>query len=272
MARSFGALIAIGLIVSFVLALTAGAAVVGARAALARRIAPIRRRAAPIGARIAQMGRRVGAGRPTDGRAPAAPAPASAPAAHRARSGRRGRRLRTRLSAIPRAVGRRSCAAIVGAVAGLPALAVRIARAAWGAAHARPGRVLGVALVLSAVGWVAATQIDVTSDPGRLLPTDRVEARDLASIERETGTPGDVNVIVRSERLLDPAVVRWMSSYQRRVLRQNGFRAGRPCREADLCPALSLTNLFGVGQAERTPDPGGRRGAATVLLPERDHP
>ena len=107
---------------------------------------------------------------------------------------------------------------------------------------------LRVALVLSALGWLAATQIDVTSDPGRLLPTDRVEARDLASIERETGTPGDVNVIVRSERLLDPAVVRWMSSYQRRVLRQNGFRAGRPCREADLCPALSLTNLFGSGR------------------------
>ena len=68
-----------------------------------------------------------------------------------------------------------------------------------------------------------------------------------------------MNVIVRSERLLDPAVVRWMSSYQRRVLRQNGFRAGRPCREADLCPALSLTNLFGSGTAERTPDPRGRR-------------
>jgi uncharacterized protein len=108
--------------------------------------------------------------------------------------------------------------------------------------------VLRVALALSAVGWVAATQIDVTSDPGRLLPTDRVEARDLASIERETGTPGDVNVIVRSERLLDPAVVRWMSSYQQRVLGQNGFRSGRPCREADLCPALSLTNLFGEGR------------------------
>ena len=39
-----------------------------------------------------------------------------------------------------------------------------------------------------------------------------------------------------------------MSSYQRRVLRQNGFREGRPCREADLCPALSLTNLFGAGR------------------------
>jgi predicted RND superfamily exporter protein len=39
-----------------------------------------------------------------------------------------------------------------------------------------------------------------------------------------------------------------MSSYQQRVLRQNGFRTGRPCREADLCPALSLTNLFGGGR------------------------
>jgi predicted RND superfamily exporter protein len=39
-----------------------------------------------------------------------------------------------------------------------------------------------------------------------------------------------------------------MSSYQRKVLRQHGFRQGRPCGEADLCPALSLTNLFGQGR------------------------
>ena len=121
-------------------------------------------------------------------------------------------------------------------------------RGAWRTAHARPGRVLRVALALSAVGWVAATQIDVTLGPAPPASADRVEARDLASIERETGTPGDVNVIVRSERLLDPAVVRWMSSYQRRVLRQNGFRERAALSEADLCPALSLTNLFGEGR------------------------
>jgi predicted RND superfamily exporter protein len=251
MARSFGALVAIGLIVSFVLALTAGAAVVGARATLARQIAPIRRRAVPIGARIAQMGRRVA-------RAAQRVGARLRPRRRRARPqrterapGRRGGRLRTRVSAIPRAVAgivRATVGGVARLPALLPALAVRIARGAWRDAHDRPARVLSVAFVLSALGWLAATQIDVTSDPGRLLPTDRVEARDLASIERETGTPGDVNVIVRSERLLDPAVVRWMSSYQRRVLRQNGFRAGRPCREADLCPALSLTNLFGSGR------------------------
>ena len=234
MARSFGALVAIGLIVSFVLALTAGAAVIGGRAELVGRIGG---RIAQMGQRVARAAERLGARlRPRRARSARTESP----------PGRRGDRLQA-LTAIPRAVVS-IVRGTVDAVAGLPALAVRIARAAWGNAHARPGRVLRVAFALSALGWLAATQIDVTSDPSRLLPTDRVEARDLASIERETGTPGDVNVIVRSERLLDPAVVRWMSSYQRRVLLQNGFRPGRPCREADLCPALSLTNLFGEGR------------------------
>ena len=148
MARSFGALVAIGLIVSFVLALTAGAAVIGGRAALARRIAPIGRRAAPIGARFARM---AGAG-------VAAPAD-RARACGLGAGGRRRLRDRARsratrsaafaraLSAIPRAIGW-ILGAIAGAVAGLPALAVRIGRAAWGTAHARPGRVLRVALVV----------------------------------------------------------------------------------------------------------------------------
>jgi predicted RND superfamily exporter protein len=107
---------------------------------------------------------------------------------------------------------------------------------------------LRIGLALALLGAVAGTQTDLTSDPRRLLPADSLESRDLASIERETGTPGDVNVIVRSDRLLDPEVVGWMSAYQRKVLRQNGFRQGRPCGEADLCPALSLTNLFGDGR------------------------
>ena len=101
MARSFGALIAIGLVVSFVLALTAGAAVTGGRAELARRIAPIGRRLAPIGrrlasigrrpapivARVAQIGRRVATA--AKGRSPACGAGAGSPAGRgpRARQG-----------------------------------------------------------------------------------------------------------------------------------------------------------------------------------------
>jgi predicted RND superfamily exporter protein len=209
MAREFGGLAAAGIVVSFALALTAGAAVVGdaSRAGRSPR--------GPLGEGSLSRSQEV----------PRGPRP-------RPPSRMRPSRL-SRLRAD---------------VAAVPAFFVRVGRGAWREAHVRPGRVLRIGLAVAAVGWLAATQVDVTADQQRLLPADRLEARDLASIERETGTPGDVNVIVHSQRLLDPGVVRWMASYQRRVLRRHGFRAGRPCVEADLCPALSLTNLFGAGR------------------------
>jgi predicted RND superfamily exporter protein len=105
--------------------------------------------------------------------------------------------------------------------------------------------VLRVAVLVALVGLVAGTQVDVVSDVGRLLPGDRREVRDLKTLQREARTPGDVNVVVRSERLLDPDVVQWMTRYQSEVLRRHGFSEERPCSSADLCPALSLTNLFG---------------------------
>jgi uncharacterized protein len=209
LARSFGGLVAVGIVVSFALASTAGVAVSQLqRVRPGGRVLPRRR--------VSWLRDREPSPRDPRGTAPA-------------RGASRLRRLRADVAAVP-------------------VLFERFGRGAWREAHVRPGRVLRIGLALAAVGWLAATQVDVTADQQRLLPADRLEARDLASIERETGTPGDVNVIVRSQRLLDPAVVRWMGSYQRRVLRRHGFRAGRPCVEADLCPALSLTNLFGAGR------------------------
>jgi predicted RND superfamily exporter protein len=41
-----------------------------------------------------------------------------------------------------------------------------------------------------------------------------------------------------------------MASYQKRVLDRHGYSQGRTCRQAELCPALSLTNLFGSGASE----------------------
>jgi hypothetical protein len=205
--REFGGLVTIGIVVSFALALTAGAAVL------------------------------------------------AVPRSGRLRLGGRG-------------IGRRAD------VAAVPALFVRVGRGAWREVQMRPGRILKIGLAVAALGWLAGTQIDVSAEQQRLLPADRLEARDLASLERETGTPGDVNVIVRSRRLLDPAVVRWMSSYQRRVLRQHGFRAGRPCVEADLCPALSLTNLFAGGrqsaqQIRQAVDALPRYFSQNVITPDR---
>jgi hypothetical protein len=223
-------------VVSILLSLTAGAAMVGGRAELERRLAPLGGLLAPVGRAVARLGDRAATVARGTSRWLLRPVPTPP---GRTRSG-------GRLAAAVRGAG--------AAVAGMPRLGARFVQAAWRDAHARPGRTLRFALAVAAVGFFAGTQIELTADQRRLLRTDSVEALDLASIERETGTPGDLNVIVRSDRLLDPAVVRWMSAYQRKVLRQNGFRAGRPCGEADLCPALSLTNLFG----------GGRQGARQI--------
>jgi predicted RND superfamily exporter protein len=107
--------------------------------------------------------------------------------------------------------------------------------------------VLRIALLIAVVGWVAGTQVETVSEITRLAPADQREVRDLKTLQREAGSGGDVNVLVRSQRLLRPEVVRWMTRYQAEVLRRNGFSPQRPCSQADLCPALSLTNLFGSG-------------------------
>jgi predicted RND superfamily exporter protein len=229
MARELGAMVAAGLLVSFALALTVGAAATGGREQLARRFASVGARLAPIAGRGEALGRRA-----------LSRARRVAVRPRRLRFGRRTAALGHRIAAL----GRKA----LGAVAALRSLAVRFARAARRDAQVRPGRVLRLAFAVALVGWIAATQIDLSSDQQRLLPADSVEARDLTSLQRETGTPGDLNLVVRSNRLLDPEVVRWMSAYQRRVLRRHGFRTARPCREAELCPALSLTNLFGQGR------------------------
>ena len=214
------------------------------RAELARRIAPIRRRVAPIGARLAQMGGASRA-RPRPGARAAPPPAARSRRPARSRPGARS----PSAHALPRSRAPRSVVrGAAGAVPACPRLrADRAGGVARCACPARPGtegraRPVGPR--------VAGGQPRSTSrrTRGRLLPTDRVEARDLASIERETGTPGDVNVIVRSERLLDPAVVRLdvLLPAAGPARRTGSGRAG-PVGEADLCPALSLTNLFGSG-------------------------
>jgi predicted RND superfamily exporter protein len=108
--------------------------------------------------------------------------------------------------------------------------------------------VLRVAVLVAVVGWALGTQVDVVSDVARLAPAGQPEVRDFKTLERETGRAGDVSVLVRSERLLEPDVVRWMTSYQAEILRRHGFSDRRPCPGAELCPALSLTNLFGSGR------------------------
>jgi predicted RND superfamily exporter protein len=131
----------------------------------------------------------------------------------------------------------------------------RAAGAAWlgsrgaralAVAIAHPGRVLAAGAVLAVCGWVAGTGTGVVSDIRDLAPASLPALRDVNSLQDETGVSGEVDVVVRSDDLTDPELIAWMRSFQQRVLERHGFSGESPsCAEAELCPAISLTDLFG---------------------------
>ena len=120
----------------------------------------------------------------------------------------------------------------------------RLGGAVLGAALHRPGRVLTIGLVLAAAGWAVDSQTKVVSDVERLVPQDLPAVRDLQTLQRTTGVAGEVDVIVEGKDLTDPKVVGWMRDYQSALLAKYGYSAANGCGKAELCPALSLTDLF----------------------------
>ena len=123
----------------------------------------------------------------------------------------------------------------------------RVGSAAVGGALRRPGRVLAVGLAVAAVGWALDSQTEVVSDVERLVPQDLQAVQDLRALQRSTGVAGEIDVVIESpptRDLTDPAVVRWMRDYQAGVLEDYGYSAERGCGKAELCPALSLPDLF----------------------------
>ncbi len=236
MVRGFAVLLVVGILIAFAVTLTGGFAMLAGERRLAERLAPARRLGGRLHRRLQALDRRF---EPAD-------------------------RLISRIAARAGLLRRAGTSVATFARNGVRGLAVDarlagawvrgVARATFTGAVRRPGRVLRIALALALVGWIAGTQVDTVSDITKLVPGDQREVRDLQTLQTFAGTSGDVNVIVRSDRLLQPDVVRWMSRYQAEVLRRHGFRTGRPCAQAQLCPALSLTNLFGSGaqSARRT--------------------
>jgi hydrophobe/amphiphile efflux-3 (HAE3) family protein len=160
-----------------------------------------------------------------------------------------------RLAAAARGAGELAAPAIRGAgelVAGnRAARAVRARGAAAGrgalrAATAHPGRVVAIAVVLAVLGWGLDTQTRVESDLQKLVPQNGAIA-DLHALEQATGVGGEIDVVVSSDRLTDPKVVRWMTSYQDGLLKRYGYSDRRGCGRAELCPAFSLPDLFRGG-------------------------
>ncbi len=116
----------------------------------------------------------------------------------------------------------------------------------------RPGRVLAVGLALAAVGWAVDSRTEVVSDIERLVPQDLRAVEDLQALQEATGVAGEVDVVIEARPpsdLTQPAVVKWMRDYQTAVLRRYGYSAERGCARAELCPALSLSDLFRSEQA-----------------------
>jgi uncharacterized protein len=112
------------------------------------------------------------------------------------------------------------------------------------AALRRPGRVLAVGLAVAALGWAVDSRTEVVSDIERLVPQDLQAVEDLQALQRSTGVAGEIDVVVESADLTDPTVVRWMRDYQSGLLGRYGYSTERGCGHAELCPALSLPDLF----------------------------
>jgi uncharacterized protein len=120
----------------------------------------------------------------------------------------------------------------------------RAGPAAVGGALRRPGRVLAVGLALAAIGWAVDSRTEVISDVERLVPQDLQAVEDLKALQRATGVAGEVDIVVEGRDLTDPKVVTWMRDYQAGVLKRYGYSSARGCGKAELCPALSLPDLF----------------------------
>jgi hydrophobe/amphiphile efflux-3 (HAE3) family protein len=156
-----------------------------------------------------------------------------------------------------RLVGARLAAAWRGArelLADNPATRL-LTRAALVGSVRHPGRVLGVGLVLAALGWGLDTQTNVQTNITKLVPQNLSSLQNLSTLERITGVGGEIDLMLEGRNLTKPATIEWMAAYQKAVLTRFGYSAARGCSKARLCPAFSLPDLFQAQSAGSSPVP-----------------
>jgi predicted RND superfamily exporter protein len=149
---------------------------------------------------------------------------------------------------------------------GIAARLQSIGTAAIAMAIARPLRVLAAGLLLAVCGWVASAGTDVETDIRDLAPSNLAALKDLNELEKETGISGDVNVTIKADDPTSPAVISWAEGFQQRVLARHGFSGANPsCADAQICPALSLTDFFGgASSASSTSSSATSQGVGNV--------
>ena len=102
----------------------------------------------------------------------------------------------------------------------------------------RPGRVLALALVLAAVGWVADTQTRVVSDVQRLVPGDLPALRDLHTLQDATDSSGEIDVLIRGDDLARPQVVALDAELPRARAAPLRLRRGEGLSQRDAVPGV----------------------------------
>lgn len=107
-----------------------------------------------------------------------------------------------------------------------------------------PGRVLGLAILLGAIGWAVSTQAETRTEIGQLLPSRAPVVQDLLDVEETTGASGEIDLIVRAPDVTDPQTVTWMSQVRDVILEESGYVEPDPsCVGAELCPGPAIPDF-----------------------------
>ncbi len=130
-----------------------------------------------------------------------------------------------------------------------------------------PGRVLGVGLLLAALGWGLDTQTQVQTDISKLAPQNLSSLHNLNELERVTGVGGEIDLMVSSSALTKLATIEWMSAYEGKILKRFGYSSAKGCGHAQLCPAFSLPDLFHEGEGSTAKLTQKRVNALLAALP-----
>jgi predicted RND superfamily exporter protein len=84
----------------------------------------------------------------------------------------------------------------------------------------------------------------------QLVPENLQALRDVNQLEDVTGVSGEIDVTIHGA-ITSPQAVQWMTDMQQQVLKAHGYTADATCLKKpnppELCPALSLTDLFQDG-------------------------
>lgn len=109
----------------------------------------------------------------------------------------------------------------------------------------KPAKTFAIASALAIVGWSAGLLSPVSAEISQLVPSNLPAVKDANELQKLTGSSGQVDVLVEAKDVTDPKVIDWMKRYQEQVLADAGYKGEKPtCKKSDLCPALSLTELF----------------------------